>query len=272
MRQALLAALLVSLFSTIVFSQKRTTIIGDAWTGVVESTNETTREITIVNPDKKTETFTGVLKEGYQVKLKDGASHELKLSEIKPGLRIRVFYKSKTLDVAGQSKKVKLINRLDFLGRDEHTRVREMLNLEPSIPLSIEESSKLPNKDPLKLYLAIDPQNLTQGMAQWVVLWNKDQSLKYGRVEIVDDLAQADLSLVVYWGSDETVALITLPMGFDGGDLGDYTFGTTYLVSKDDKGLHVFWQWRVTLLVKAPEATAPFLGKELEKRLKARSK
>ena len=50
--------------------------MGDVWRGVVESSDEATREIKLVNPDKKPETFVGVLEEGYQVKLKDGTSGE----------------------------------------------------------------------------------------------------------------------------------------------------------------------------------------------------
>ncbi len=263
MKRLLLTALLISLFTTSVLSQKQTTIIGDAWTGVVESANEATREITIVTPEKKTETFVGVLKDDYQVKLKDGSSRELKISEVRPGQRIRVFYKSKTIDSAGQSKKVKLIHRLDFLGRDEHTRVREMLKLEPSIPVSMAESSKLPNKNPLKLYVVSEVELVADRLAMWAASWNNEEGVKYGRIEIVDNLEQADVSLVVFWGSDETVARFA----FSG-----YSGGTSYLVSKDNKGLHVFWQRSVTFLVNAPGATAPFLGKELGTRLKARSK
>ena len=109
MRQSLLIGLSVFLLTTVVNAQKATTVMGDAWTGVVESSDDATREVKIVNPNNKTETFVGVLQDGYQVKLKDATSRELKVSELKPGLRLRVFYKSKTQDVAGQRKKVNLI-------------------------------------------------------------------------------------------------------------------------------------------------------------------
>jgi hypothetical protein len=267
MKRLLLTALIISLFNLSVFAQKQTTIIGDAWTGVVESADDTTREITIVNPNKKTETFVGVLKDGYQVQLKDSSSRELKISEIKPGLRVRAFYKSKTIDVAGQSKKVKLIHRLDFLGRDEHTRVREMLELPPSIPVLIEDSNKLPNKNPLKIHVVSEMPILPDRLALWAANWNNEEGAKYGRVEIVDDPAQADVSLVVFLGMDENPILLRLPAGE-----GQISPGTVYLVSKDDKGLHVLWQRRATFWVDVPWATAPFLGKELGKKLKARSK
>jgi len=270
MRRLLIASLLIYCVTAFAFAQKQTTIMGDAWMGVVESTNEATREIKIVNPNKNTESFTGVLEQGYQVKLKDGTSRELLLSELKPGLRLRVFYKSKT--IAGQKTKVNLINRLQFLGRDEHTQVREMLKLAPSTPVLLEESSKLPQKDPLKLHLVIEPKNLAEGLAKWAEWWNKHESAKHGRVEIVDDPAQADVSFVVFWGGEDHPAIPVFQMGFNGGEMNDVTVATVYLARKDDAGLHVFMQRKTILPVKNAEPAAASFGKEFEKRLKARSK
>ncbi len=271
MRQALITILSFLLLTTGANAQKRTTILGDAWTGVVESTNDATREITIVNPDKKTETFVGVLKDGYQVTLKDGSSRELKVSELKPGLRVRVFYKSKTIDVAGRETKVKLIHRLDFLGRDDYTRLREHLKVQPSIPVDLVEDRQLPTADPLKLYMALEPQLLGPMMVSWSHAWNHEQSAKHGRVEIVEEPAQADVSLVVIWGSDDPVALIAFPFAVKGEEV-DIAPATAYLVSKDDKGVHVLFQRRVLMDAREPHRSAPVLSKELEKKLKARSK
>ena len=257
--------------TTFVHAQKRTTILGDAWKGVVESTNEATREITIVNPEKKTEKFVGVLKDGYQVTLKDGTSRELKVSELKPGLNVRVFYKSKTIDVAGRDTKVKLIHRIDFLGRDDYTRLREHLKVQPSIPVDLVEKKNLPTTDPLKIYMSLEPQLLGTMMVPWMHKWNHEQSAKYGKVEFVDDPAQADVSLVVIWGSDDPVALVALPFVVKGNDV-DLAQATIYLTSKDDQGVHVLFLRRVLMDAKDPQHSAPFLTKELEKRLKARVK
>jgi hypothetical protein len=132
MRKILLAGVLVSLLSSSVCPQKRTTIIGDSWVGMVVSTNDATREIRLSHPDKnKTETFVGILKEGYKVTLKDGSLYELKVSEIRLGERVRVFYKTQTQESGGQKVKVHSIHRLDFLGSDEYTILRERLALPP---------------------------------------------------------------------------------------------------------------------------------------------
>jgi hypothetical protein len=268
MKQTLLTLLSLLLLSSFAVAQKKTTILGDAWTGVVESTDEATREIRIVNPDKKTETFTGVLKEGYQVKLKDGTERELKVSELKPGLRVRVFYKSKTLEVAGREAKVQLINRIDFLGRDDYTRLRELMTVAPSLPVILDEKSKLPTADPLKIYMVLEPQLLGPMMISWMNEWNHEQATKHGRVEIVDDPAQSDVSLVLIWGSDDPVAVVAFPMG-DGVNVAP---ATAYLASKDASGVRVLFQRRVLIDAKEPQHSAPFLAKELEKKLKARSK
>src|SRR5271157_2835038 len=70
---------------------------GDTWSGEVISTNDDTREITLTyTKGTKTETFTGVLQEGYKIKLKDGTPHELKPSEISKGTHLTIFYMQKT--------------------------------------------------------------------------------------------------------------------------------------------------------------------------------
>jgi hypothetical protein len=263
MGRALLIVITVSMLAASAIGQKQTTVLGDTWTGVIESTDEATREIAIVSSNKKRETFVGVLKEGYQVKLKDGTLRELKVSELKRGMRVRFLYKSKTLDVAGRQTKVNLISRVDFLGRDDFTRLRELLKLPPSIPVSVAESGKLPAKDPLKFYLALQPPDLVEGLVQWNDRWNKDQAAKYGRVEIVDDPAQADVSLVAIWGSDDPLFVIS----FQG-----ISPATVYLASKDNDGLQILWQQRRLMSSEAPQFAASSLAKELEKRLKARSK
>src|SRR6185295_10258329 len=182
MKQTLSTLLSLLLLTTFALAQKKTTILGDAWTGVVESTDEATREIRLVNPDKKTETFVGVLKEGYQVKLKDGTERDLQVSELKPGLRVRLFYKSKTIDVAGRETKANLIHRVDFLGRDDYTRLRELMTVPPSLPVVLDDKSKLPTADPLKIYMALEPQLLGPMMISWMNEWNHEQATKHGRV------------------------------------------------------------------------------------------
>jgi hypothetical protein len=78
----------------------------DIWTGEVVSTDDTTREITLTYTNgKKSETFTGVLKDKFEVKMKDGSMKELNPSGIPKGARITVFYQAKTRKVGGNKVK-----------------------------------------------------------------------------------------------------------------------------------------------------------------------
>jgi hypothetical protein len=270
----LLAGSIVSILASLVSAQKSTTILGDAWTGEVVTSNDTTREITLRHPDKnKTETFVGLLEEGYKLKMKDGSLRELRVSEITPGTRIRVFYKTKQQTVGGQKMKVRSIYRVDFLGRDEYTRLREALKLEPSIPVVLAESSKLPATDPIKIYLAIEQPHVKDSLSQWVSRWNREQAAKYGSLELVSDPGQSDISLVVYWGRDETVMLFPL-MIYDerSGRTRDFLPATAHLVTRESQELKVLWQKFMLLSREKLEGSGVLIDKEIEKRMKARSK
>jgi len=271
MKRLPLMILICSSLTISVFAQKKTTIMGDTWVGVVESTNEATREITLRHSDKsKTETFVGVLENGYQVKLKDGTSRELKMSEIKPGLRLRLYYKSKTRDVAGRQTKLAVIHRIDFLGRDEYTQMREVLGVPPSIPVSLNKTGKLPASDPLKIYLASETSNIDRGLVDWSQRWNKEQAAKYGGVEIVTDREQADILLVVFWGTDESIYFPPGRPSDSKGNPSDLAAVTANLVTKDDQGLQVLWIQSFLIQTNDPQHAHRLFDKELEKRIKAR--
>ena len=89
---------------------------GDTWTGKVSTVNDANHEISLVyNGNKKTESFVGVLREGYKVKLKDGSLSELKVSMIPIGSRLRVYYMAKDRKINGQKEKFYEIFQIDFL-------------------------------------------------------------------------------------------------------------------------------------------------------------
>jgi hypothetical protein len=269
MKQALLTILAVLFFTTVVCAQKKSTLFGDAWEGVVESATEATREIKLVNPNKKTEAFVGFLVAPYIVKLKDGTSVEFTFSDVKLGMRLRAFYKSETEEAAGQKRKFNLITRLQLLGQDDYTRLRDILKLDPSIPVSVVESLN-PWKSPFKLHLALEPQNLDVAVIKWAHLWNAEQSAKYGRVEIVDDFARSDASLVVIWGKDDSYFNPEMSVDHGRGPQ-KVAFATVYLVSKGANGLDLAWQ-DLTVVETNPQMTFVGFGKGLEKKLKANSK
>lgn len=114
MKPTLLIALFCAIFPAPIFGQHGTApngyyppgYAGDTWTGEVVSTDDNTREVTLVSLNKKqSETFTGVLKENIVFRTKDGSMMEVKPSGYHKGERITVFYETRTRKKDG--KKVK---------------------------------------------------------------------------------------------------------------------------------------------------------------------
>lgn len=277
MKRALLATLGLLILASSVTSQKTSTILGKAFTGVVASANEATREITITYTDtakNQTETFVGVLKQGYMVKLRDGTRRELQISELKPGLRVMVLYKEKDESVAGQKVKVATIISIQFLGRDQYTTLREALGVPPNFPVTLLQSDKLPAANPLKLYVAIQEPYIRKRLLNWAEQWNKEHGSKYGAIEIVPDLAQSDIAAVFFWGRDESIGIFPLALMYDpyGTEFEVYP-ATLQLVTKTDTDIKVWW------LANAAESRRKLEGvqkgqieREIEKRMKAREK
>ena len=272
--RATLLILVVLTFVPVALAQKARSIVGgETVKGVVVTANEATREITLSYPDKeKTQTFVAVLESGYKQKLKDGTFRELAISELKSGLRLRVFYKQKTELVNGRKVKVAVINRIDFLGRDEYTTLREILDLPPAFPVTRVDSATLPAGDPLKIYVSIPAPQIEKRFLRWVKQWNAFDGRKYGRVEVVSDQAQADLLAVFFWGGDEMSHVLSFQMGYQGYGVHEMSPGTAQLVTKDAEGLKLLW---LRLVVDTPESADELQGlmeRELEKRLKKRAK
>ncbi|HMD86799.1 MAG TPA: hypothetical protein VKO18_19085 [Terriglobia bacterium] len=86
---------------------------GQTFNGAVTSTNDATREVSLsfTNPkDGKTQTFVGVLTEGYSVELKeDGSLHELKPSQLRLGGYFKVYYMPTTRKVGGKKTTINII-------------------------------------------------------------------------------------------------------------------------------------------------------------------
>ena len=247
----------ILLLFTVTFAQKVSTILGDAWTGEVVSTSDETREITIKYLQKgNTETFTGTLNEGYKVTLKDGSSHELKVSEIAIGTRVRLFSKTKEQNVRGTKQKINAISRIDFLGNDEFARLRAQLGVTSNTTVVSNAGRGLPATTPLKLYLAVDDPLVAQSLAAWVDNWNKTSGGKYGSITVASDLTSADVYLARYRGSNLVVDIVPT--------------ATVFLVLPDAQGLTVVWRQAVVIDPKQP--ASPLIEKELEKRMKTRAK
>ena len=274
MKQTLLLIVSVLLSIAAVHAQKEKTLVGEAWIGTVEYTDEATREIKLVNQKKKTETFVGFLIAPYVVKLKDGVLREIQFAEIKPGMRVRAFYKSKTEEMAGKRRKSNLIDHIQFLGHDDYTRLREILKLDPSIPVTTVADSRLTANDSLNLFVAIQPRNLSESIIKWADQWNKKQPAKHWQVKIVDDPDQSDASLVVIWGDDDSYIKPDIQMHRPGDMVssGSSTASapvTIYVTTKDENGLKVLWERHRMIVVFDSRVDVPIVVRDIENKLKA---
>jgi hypothetical protein len=275
MKALLLTALILAAAMGPTMAQKKSTLMGDIVIGELTGKDEATREITIKYPGKEgPEIFSGILADDYKLKSEDGRVWQL--SEIVPGMHIRVFYKAGHEKVSGQEKKINKISRIDYLGKDEYARLRNQLNVDPSMAFAHAEKDDLPATSPLKVYLAIAYGNVHEYFVESIDKWNQKNGNSYGKLEVVSDLKQADISVVVAREADTLV--VVLPAGpFNGTNdtKGAWSQATSYLVIKESEGLKVLWTRVVPVFNYSNTEASPksfeVVMAELEKRMKARS-
>jgi len=274
-QRILTIGVLLLIFFNQALSQKKKTVLGNMCRGFVVSTNETNREIKLEYKEgDKTESFVGVLKEGVKETLKDGSLRPFSFSMIPVGARVRVFYNTKDEMVNGDKVKVNKISRLDLLGKDEYSALRETIKVDPSAKVILSETGKLPSANPLKLFIAVGHDRIRNHLINWVAGWNKDSASKFGSLEIVSTPAAADLCLVILEGSEH----ILVPFVMTDGEGDDHIFPlvSLYLVGKKDGEVEILWKQGFLIRQDEEDEAAPTrkdrIEKELEKRLKARLK
>ncbi len=276
MKALLLTALLLGGTIVPAMAQKKSTPFGDFVVGQLTAKDEITREVTIKYPGKEgPEIFSGILAHDYRLMSEDGRVWQL--TEIVPGMHIRVFYKSSHEKVSGQDKKVNKISRIDYLGKDEYSRLRNQLNVDPSMAAAPAEKNDLPAASPLKVFLAVGYSNLPEYLVESINRWNQKNGDSYGKLEVVSKFEQADLSVVIARGADTMVAILPVGQIYSGNSeiKGAWAQATAYLVVKDSAGLKVLWTTVVPVFMPSDLEASPksfeVLIAELEKRMKARS-
>jgi hypothetical protein len=274
MKALLLTALILGAAIMPIMAQKKSTLFGDIVIGELTGKDEATREITIKYSGKEgPEIFSGILADDYKLKSEDGRVWQL--SEIVPGMHIRVFYMSTNEKVSGQEKKINKISRIDYRGKDEFARLRNQLNVDTAMTFAHAEKDDLPATSPLKVYLAIAYGNVREYFVESIDKWNQKSGNSYGKLEVVPDLKQADISVVVAREADTMVTV--LPAGLVNGSTGNtgvWAQATSYLVVKDSGGLKVLWTRIVPVFnysnTEASPKTFEVVMAELAKRMKAR--
>jgi len=262
-----LTLLSLPILLTATIAQKRTTILGDAYTGKVVAVDANTREITIEYPDKtQSKRLSAILPEGYKVTRGDGADHEVQMEDFKLGRLVRIFAKSKEETIAGRKTKVFRIFRLDFLGLDEFSTLRATLKLDSAFPVKFDESTQLPSVSPLKLFASIEHNQTAIRLVNWMTHWNAKDGVKFGVVQPTTSVDEADAVLVVLKGAPGRIVDPAIYVS----DWGNFTTLTGYLAVMKEGNLKVVW--KATLLANEDAATMKdgLIEKELAKRLKAR--
>jgi hypothetical protein len=91
---------------------------------------------------------------------------------------------------------------------EEANRLRQLLNVPSSTIIVSSSSSKLPAGTPLKIYIATGKADAAERrFTQWIDKWNRGEGRRYGTIEVVADLTQADLVIARYEGDYASIAI-----------------------------------------------------------------
>lgn len=266
------AALALLLASAAAPSQKKSTLLGDSWDGVVVAYDPGTRRLALraLDEKKKDETFAGVLSEKLNVNYLDNRQVPKGAFEVRPGERVTVYYKTKTEEGGGRKVKVNVVTGLYFLGIDEFAPLRARLGLPPATPVALAESKPLPAGDPLKLYVYIESAPLREGFGRWLARWRKERAAEFGAVEVVAELSRADAALVAYdWRMIAADPIVYGPSSDRPLNLG---FAAVLLLTPGGGGFDVIWRQKFFFDRESSSAGRGKIFDDLEKRLRARAR
>ena len=92
----------------------------------------------------------------------------------------------------------------------ERIRLRELLRVPAATKVSLQTTRKLPSDQPLKVHLGFGLDFETRNnLARWLAGWNTKYGKRYGQLEIVDDLATAQVILAGFRDTDWTLTTLT---------------------------------------------------------------
>jgi hypothetical protein len=265
MKTLITAIILCGLAGSVV-AQKKKMFLGTMVIGEVVGTVQDTREVTIKYPGKEgTETFTGILADTYK----------LNINEITPGARVKVIYKTKQQDIGGPKKEINSIFQVDFLGKDEFSRLRGQLDVDPSMVIMHSKDDHLPSLSPLKVFVSIGYDATRPSLVDWITTWNSKHKDSYDKLELVYDLNKADVLMVIAYGSDTMIRVQTADYVDDSVVRTEFSQATLYLVLKDAEGLKILWTSVAPVMITNKTAVLSrskgLILSEMEKRMKTRS-
>jgi hypothetical protein len=176
---------------------------------------------------------------------------------------------------------------------EELARLREHLTVPDSTPIKLANSSALPSGQSLKVYIATGLDVGVRGnFIKWMDEWNKKDGKKYGMVELVSDMSQAEIILARYTLREKitdrtethstpvpatvydpaTNSVITRPV--------PRTYSTSYslvpvyayVIAQKPSGLEILWRYTDQTTVAETKESGKSLRDDFFRMMKARAK
>jgi hypothetical protein len=127
--------------------------------------------------------------------------------------------------------------------QEEVARVRDQLGVSESTPITLADSPTLPTANPLRLYLALGlDMEVRKRTIERIDDWNKHDAQKYGALNIVSELSQADVILIHFSARDRAYSKVR---GTEGNiHTTTYIPGNSYIVVPKGTGYEVLWRYQ----------------------------
>jgi hypothetical protein len=172
---------------------------------------------------------------------------------------------------------------------EELSRLREHLGVPEDTPIKLATSSTIPDKTPLKIYVATGLDiKVRDKFAEWIEKWNKEDAKKLGGLEQVSDITQADVILSRYTLQEQvstrTASSVVPATVYDPSTNRTVTRPVTrtysynlvpvylYVIARKDDGLDILWRETTRTSTGDFRSGGYSLRDEFKKMMKARSK
>jgi hypothetical protein len=172
---------------------------------------------------------------------------------------------------------------------EEVDRLREHLGVPPNTLVKLASSSNLPDKTPLKVYVATGLDiKVRDKFAEWIQKWNKDEAKKLGALEQVSDITDADIILSRYTlqekVSPRTASTVGSATVYDPATNSTITRPVTrtysydlvpvylYLIARNETGLEILWRETTRTSTGDFRSGGYSLRDQFKKMMQARSK
>lgn len=172
---------------------------------------------------------------------------------------------------------------------EELDRLREHLGVPADTPIKLATSSTLPDKTPLKVYVATGLDiKVRDKFAEWIEKWNKEEAKRLGSLEQISDITQADVILSRYTlqeqVSTQTASSVGSATVYDPATNSTVTRPVTrtysynlvpvylYVIIRKDNGFDILWRETTRTSPGDFKSGGYSLRDEFKKMMKARSK